>query len=256
MGYAAWARVQTSGEAAVDAPPISRFVPAALSAAALAVWAAGRATGFGDLDARFLAAAVAAGCALVLVARSAREVETARLGHVLALVGAASLVIALWSAVGMPWAEGDAVGAARMGRLLLAAVLGAGALGAVGVRSARTTRARAVYLTAAHVTVLAGLRVALLPGGGPALTSAAWGLLAVALVVAGLSRRDGVLRALGLGTIVTTAVKVLLVDLPDVPVVWRVVLFMGLGALLLAVSYAVPGLLRGATREPERPASP
>jgi len=270
VAHAVWARgmagAPPDGSPASDAAPVaivtsrlasptSRFAPAALSASALAVWAAGRATGFGDLDARFLAVGVAAGAALVLVSRAAREVETARAGHALALAGAVALVVALWSAVGMPWADGEAVGAARMARLLLAASLGAVGLGAVGVRSARGGTARAVYLTAAHVTVLAGLRVLLLPGGGPALTSAAWGLVAVALVVVGLSRRDGVLRALGLGTVVTTAAKVLLVDLPDVPVVWRVVLFMGLGALLLAVSYAVPGLLRGARPDGDAPPS-
>lgn len=112
--------------------------------------------------------------------------------------------------------------------------------------SARGTTARAVYWTAAHLVALAGLRVALWPlANGAALTSAAWGVAAVALVVVGLRRREGVLRGLGLGTIVGTVSKVLLVDLPDVPMIWRVVLFMGLGALLLAVSYAVPGLLRG-----------
>ncbi len=262
VAHAAWART-LAGVPPADAglpaappsrlaSPTSRFVPAALAAAALAVWAAGRATGFGELDARFLAVGVAAGAALVLVSRAAREPETVRAGHALALASAAALAVALWAAVGAPWESGGALDAGRMARLLLAAALGAVALGAVGFRSARGGTARAVYLTAAHVTVLAALRVLLLPGGGPAVTSAAWGLAAVALVVVGLARRDGVLRALGLGTVVTTAAKVLIVDLPDVPVVWRVVLFMGLGALLLAVSYAVPGLLRVSPADGER----
>ncbi len=240
-GYAAWARVAQG----VDGPRAA-FVPAALAAAAVAVWGAGRLFDFAPPDARWLAAATAAGCAVVLVARHAKEREMDRAGHALALGGAAMLLVALWSAGGMPWEAAPRPDAALLGRVLSAVALGAGALGLVGVRSVRGGLARTVYLTAAHLAVLAALRIALRPlADGAALTSGAWGLFAIALVVVGLRRGDAVARSLGLGTIVATALKVLVVDLPDVPVVWRVVLFMGLGALLIGVSYAVPGLLRG-----------
>lgn len=247
----AWRSLSPGATATPSGSPSHRFAPAALAAATVAVWSAGRAFGFWPPDARWLAAAVVAGSALVLVARRARERETAYAGHALALGATAALLVALWVVVGMPWQDGAALEASRLVRLLAASALGVGALGAVGVRSARHSTARAVYLTAAHLVGLAGLRVLLLPmANGAALTSAAWGLVAVALVVVGLRRREGVVRGLGLGTIVGTAAKVLLVDLPAVPMIWRVVLFMGLGALLLAVSYAVPGLLRRPADDP------
>ena len=241
LAYGAASRTE-AGRAAV--------VPLVLSAAAVAVWAAGRAFGFAPPDARALAVGVAAGALVVTLARREGEGEMRTAGHVLALGMAVALGLALWAASGLPWETPPRPDAARLARLLGAAALGAGALASVGLRSARGALARIVYLTAGHLMVLAALRIALRPlADGAALTSGAWGLYGIALVVLGLRRRDALVRGLGLGTVVATAAKVLLVDLPDVPVLWRVVLFMGLGALLLGVSYAVPGLLRGAPDE-------
>lgn len=228
-----------------------------LSAAGVAVWAAGRAFGFAPPDVRLLAVGAAAGALIVTLARRENEGEMRTAGHGLGLGMAAALGLALWAASGLPWEAPPRPEADRLARLLGAAALGAGALAAVGVRSARASLSRIVYLTAAHLTVLAALRIALRPlGNGAALTSGAWGLYGIALVVVGLRRRDALVRGLGLGTVVATAAKVLLIDLPDVPVLWRVVLFMGLGALLLGVSYAVPGLLRGAPAEGADAAGP
>ncbi len=100
---------------------------------------------------------------------------------------------------------------------------------------------------AAHLVVLMIVRVLLRPlPQGPALTSSVWAVYAVALVAAGLRLRNDVVRQIGLGTVLATVAKVLLLDLSDFPTLWRVLLFMGLGALLLTVSYFVPTLLRGA----------
>jgi uncharacterized membrane protein len=90
------------------------------------------------------------------------------------------------------------------------------------------------------------MRVGLRPlENGPFLTSAAWGVYGVALVVVGLRLHDDLIRQIGLGTVLVTALKVLVFDLAAVPGLWRVLLFMGLGGLLLLVSYLVPSLLRG-----------
>ena len=215
-----------------------------LAAAALVAWGAGRL--LGPDDARAAATAVALGCALVWTARRDRLPDVALVGHAVAMTAAVALVLLLTLAPGFPGGHLEPLAAAGLGRFSLAAALGAGALGLVGFTSRRGGSARGFHLTAAHVVVVAWLRVLLGPlANGTALTSAAWGVYGVALVVVGLRLADDLVRSIGLGTVLLTVAKVLIFDLAEVPALWRVLLFMGLGALLLLVSYLVPSLLRG-----------
>lgn len=218
--------------------------PLVLSAAALAAWAAGRL--LGPDDARLAATIAAIGCALVWVARRDRMRDVALVGHATAMGGAFALVVVLTLAVGFPMEALRPLAPEALLRASVAAALGAGALGAIGFSSARHTSARGFHLTAAHLVVIAWLRVLLGPlANGTSLVSAAWGVYGIVLVVVGLRLADDLVRSIGLGTVLVTVAKVLIFDLADVPALWRVLLFMGLGALLLLVSYLVPSLLRG-----------
>ena len=220
------------------------FEPLVLAAAALGAWGAAR--WFGALDARALGVAVALACAVVGAARRERVAELRRLGHGAALALAALVLAELFLAVGAPWGRLQALDGAGAARETMGALIAAGALAAVGFTSVRGSTARYAYLTAAHLTVLLLVRVLLRPEGqGAALVSTAWSVYAVALVAVGLRLHDDVLRQIGLGTLLATVAKVLLFDLSAIPTLWRVLLFMGLGGLLLLVSYFVPSLLRG-----------
>jgi hypothetical protein len=224
------------------------FAALVLATGVLAVWGAGRA--FGAFEGQTLAAVVAVGAGLVTLGRSDRQADLARVGHAVALGGAVLLLGHLFFAVGMPWRPPERLDAAALLRETAVAAVGAGALGWVGFRSRSGSTARTVYVTAAHLALVLWLRVLLRPlENGPFLTSGAWGVYGIALVVVGLRLRDDLVRQLGLATVLGTALKVLLFDLAAVPGLWRVLLFMGLGGLLLLVSYLVPSILRGRPKE-------
>ncbi|OZC03960.1 DUF2339 domain-containing protein [Rubricoccus marinus] len=227
--------------------------PLVLASAGLVAWAAGRALGIDDM--RLAATLTALGCVLVWVARRDHQRDVALVGHALAMSAAFVLVVLLTFAVGFPFEQAlEPLAAGQFWRVLLAAALGAGALGWTGFTSGRTTSARGFHLTAAHLVILAWLRVALGPlANGTSLTSAAWGVYGIALVVVGLRLGDDLVRSIGLGTVLVTVAKVLLIDLAQVSALSRILLFMGLGGLLLLVSYLVPSLLRGRPARGEGP---
>jgi hypothetical protein len=215
-----------------------------LAAASMLAWAAAR--WFGIVDPRSLGAAVALACGVVHLARREGMAELRLVGHIAALALAAALLLEQYLAPGSPFGALERLSAAGAARETTGAFVGALALAAIGFSSARGSSARYAYLTAGHLAVVLWARAMLLPlTGGPALTSTTWALYAVALIAVGLRVRDDVLRQIGLGTVLVTVAKVLLVDLSSIPTLWRVLLFMGLGTLMLLVSYFVPALLRG-----------
>lgn len=63
-----------------------------------------------------------------------------------------------------------------------------------------------------------------------------WGLLGVGLIVGGFARSWPVARHIGLALLGLAAIKVVFVDLADVPAMWRVVSFLLLGLLMLGVA--------------------
>ena len=87
---------------------------------------------------------------------------------------------------------------------------------------------------------------------GQVWVSVAWG--ATSLVLLGLSVRiyPRTLRIGGIGTLFLLAAKLLLVDLATVPVIWRALLFAGMGVLFLLVSYFYPSLILPRTEEKDR----
>ena len=97
---------------------------------------------------------------------------------------------------------------------------------------------RMFYRVAVHVALLLWLwRAFVVLPNGQAAASIAWGVYAVLLLVFGLRRGQRDLRLAGLGTLLLVVAKLFLVDLADLAAIWRVLLFMGFGALFLLLSY-------------------
>ncbi len=102
---------------------------------------------------------------------------------------------------------------------------------------------RVGYWLAAHVALLALIYRELLPfEGGQAFVTALWTFYAIALLVAGLRLDRSVLRTGGLMTLALVVGKLFLVDLRNLDPLWRILLFLGVGALFLLVAYFVPNL--------------
>ncbi len=121
-----------------------------------------------------------------------------------------------------------------------------------------TGRWRGGYLFAAYVLALGWLwrDLVTLPNG-QAWVSVAWGACALTLLALG-SRRDAEgLRWTGLGTLFLVVAKLFVIDLAELEAVWRILLFLGFGALLLVVSYLFPSVWRSpevdARAEPDEP---
>ena len=83
-----------------------------------------------------------------------------------------------------------------------------------------------------------------------------WAVAALAVAVAGFIKRRKYLRVLGLAVFAVTVVKVFLVDLHEFSGLQRVAAFMGVGVLLLLLSYiyqrVAPGLQKQVGDGPRR----
>lgn len=88
---------------------------------------------------------------------------------------------------------------------------------------------------------------------GQAYVTVAWGVTAIALLVAARMFTSRLVRLMGLGTLALVVGKLLFVDLAQIDAGWRVLLFLGLGGLLLLLSYFFPQLweLPGSVEEDE-----
>jgi uncharacterized membrane protein len=97
-----------------------------------------------------------------------------------------------------------------------------------------------VYRIAAHVAFLIWLATQL--GSmeyGQELVSLSWGIYGIALLLLSMRLRHRGVQLAGLATLGLVAAKLLLVDMAQVDVVWRILLFMGFGAAFLGLSYLI-----------------
>ena len=92
-----------------------------------------------------------------------------------------------------------------------------------------------VYLT---FEVAAFWRAFFRDGTGPWAVNVVWGAYALGMLLAGLRYNRKALRYLGLVLFAVTIGKVFLVDLAGADVLYRLVAFLALGAILLAAAYA------------------
>jgi uncharacterized membrane protein len=77
---------------------------------------------------------------------------------------------------------------------------------------------------------------------GQAFVTVAWSLCGVILLVTGLKKANDGARLVGLATLALVVGKLFLVDLTELDQIWRIVLFLGVGAGFLLLAWFVPGL--------------
>ncbi len=103
-----------------------------------------------------------------------------------------------------------------------------------------------IYAGMAHLLILIWVVVQSQPlSFGDGLISVMWGGYAIALLVGGLVTDEPMLRRLGILTIFLVIAKLFLYDLAELDAIWRILLFIGFGGVLLVVSYFVRALWRG-----------
>ncbi len=105
---------------------------------------------------------------------------------------------------------------------------------------------RIIYGLFGYVCFLSWLwrELSALPSG-QAYVTLAWGTIAIGLIVYAWQRKKNIVRLTGLGTLFLVVGKLFVVDLSTLDAGWRILLFLGLGGLLLGLSYFFPQLWRG-----------
>ena len=97
---------------------------------------------------------------------------------------------------------------------------------------------RNAYHLAAHLALLGWFYVELAGlENGQAYISLSWGLYALVLFIGGLLREAEGLRLVGLGTIFLVVAKLFIIDLSQIEAIWRILLFIGFGAVFLLIGY-------------------
>jgi hypothetical protein len=114
------------------------------------------------------------------------------------------------------------------------------------------------YRIFAHVAVLAWVWRGLAQGmeGGQGYATIAWGAWGLALLLAAMRQGWPTAERVAIWTLLATVTKLFLVDLDRLDPLFRVILFLGFGAVFLFFSYTLSGAWKpGGPREPEpRPA--
>ncbi len=104
---------------------------------------------------------------------------------------------------------------------------------------------RLPYLVMAYLGMMVWWvrEISTLPNGD-GFVSIAWGVQGAALFIIGLQRNTPAVFRVGFGTLVIVALKLLILDLADLDTIWRILLFMGIGAAFLGLSFKVQDLLK------------
>lgn len=102
------------------------------------------------------------------------------------------------------------------------------------------------YVFAAHLVILGLIyREFVELENGQGYVSAIWGTYSIALLVAGFRAKNNMLRKVGMATLLSVIAKLFVVDLANLETIWRILLFIGLGGILLLVSYYLQSLWAG-----------
>jgi uncharacterized membrane protein len=119
------------------------------------------------------------------------------------------------------------------------------ALGAIGLALSSSfvlasPAMKRVYRIGAHIAFMAWLATQLGPlERGRELISLSWGIYGIVLLLVSLRLRQRGLQLAGLATLGIVAAKLVVVDMAQVDVIWRILLFMGFGAAFLGLSYLI-----------------
>ena len=91
---------------------------------------------------------------------------------------------------------------------------------------------------AAHITLLLWLLREMSPlTNGQGLVSITWGIYTVVLFVIGLRKDVNIVTKTAMATLLVLIGKLFLVDLANLETLWRILLFLGFGAVRLLLSY-------------------
>jgi hypothetical protein len=72
---------------------------------------------------------------------------------------------------------------------------------------------------------------------GQGYITVAWGIYAIAILVFGLRKDSKSFISTALGTLILIVVKLFMIDLANVKAIWKILLFIGFGVVLLIISY-------------------
>jgi uncharacterized membrane protein len=104
----------------------------------------------------------------------------------------------------------------------------------------RTSTEKQIYWIAAHIAFLVWLATQFLSMRyGQELISLSWGIYGIVLLLVALRMERRGMKIAGLITLGIVAAKLLFVDMAQVGVIWRILLFMGFGAAFLGLSYLI-----------------
>jgi hypothetical protein len=108
------------------------------------------------------------------------------------------------------------------------------------------------YLLCAHIAFLGWFLSELAPlDNGQGYVTICWGVYAAVLLVAGLMKDQNQLRNVAMVTLFVVVGKLFLVDLANLEVLWRILLFLGFGGLFLFLSYYFQNLWK--SKDVEKP---
>ncbi len=100
-----------------------------------------------------------------------------------------------------------------------------------------------VYLFAVHLAFMGLIyREFVELENGQGYVSAIWGTYSIALLVSGFRMKNNALRKAGMATLLLVIAKLFMVDLAHLETIWRILLFIGLGGVLLLLSYYLQSL--------------
>ena len=80
---------------------------------------------------------------------------------------------------------------------------------------------------------------------GQGIVSFVWGVYSIVLLILGLRYRIDIVRKIAMATLLLVVGKLFIIDLIALKAIWRIVLFLALGSLLLIISYYINLLTRG-----------
>jgi uncharacterized membrane protein len=120
----------------------------------------------------------------------------------------------------------------------LANLLFIGILAAIPILFYKKDVIRSTYLSCFHLFLLIFVyRELSYLSNGQGLVSAVWGVYAIAVIVLGLRKNNNHIRIAGLATLGLVIGKLFIVDLKHLDALWKVLLFLGLGGIILVISY-------------------
>jgi len=118
----------------------------------------------------------------------------------------------------------------QLGAIILAFVAG----------NQASARVRRIYLGSVHAAVLLWLYSVFSPfNNGRALVTLTWGIYGIGLLVTSFLVNQRGIQLAGLATLGLVAGKLVLVDMAQMDMIWRILMFLGFGLAFLVLSYAI-----------------